>query len=153
MTTNQYVFINSHACSVINGGYDIDLGFDSNRPPLLTIEVISANVETTTEYSLLNLRCDLAASNSYQNDQYPACLGTIVYAGQNSLTTTETYMMTSTEQPKLVISNIRKFTIQFILPTGAKVLIDDIISFTLMFKLTYPKPLDISTEYRSQIPL
>jgi len=154
MTTTNYVFINSNACQLRgNSEYEVLLGSDNNRPPYSTIELISLTIETNTEYSMLCLRTDLQATNSFQNDNTNPCLCLLSFAGKNQTNTHYNYEVAGFEQPKLVIQNVNKFYVQFIDESDLPLDHGDILTFTFMLKITHVKPNETSTEYRSQIPL
>ena len=154
MTTTNYVLINSNACNLRGGfEYEVLLGSDNNRSPYSTIELISLTIETNTEYSMLCLRTDLQTTNSYQNDNMNPCLCLLSFDGKNQTNTHYNYEVAGFEQPKLVIQNVNKFYIQFVDDADAPLDHAEINHFSIMLKITHAKPNEISTEYRSQIPL
>lgn len=155
MATIEYVFINKQApnCVVIDDSFTVELGLSNkDRPPNQIIELISMNVETLNEHPYIQVRSTLTASNSYTNDGYQSCIGVLAYDQQLQVGAHHTYILSSYEQPKYVISNTNKFLMGFI---GGVYTIPEaqILNFVCIFKITTPAQGEIQKDYRKQIPL
>ena len=148
---SRYVLIDYNSIIINNNGkYVADLGLNPNRPPYEIVSLIEGSIILDVEVNGIVLKSDLQPSNYYSSDNEGAALGLFHFATNHG--TDYRYELSSSAKARLQVSNTRYVELIPREIDGSLVVIDDIQSLSLLFKIDYPAVGEIQKDYVKSIP-
>ena len=158
--TDQYVYVNvTDAVAAANPNtLKVVLNYSNDRVPYALVEVISLSIETITMVdSYFTLKVEEIGQNYLGYDNQGTALAVAPFNSAIDETGPPDKYLYSMygAPPKVMFGNPRSLTFYIVDTQGAREVIggNNVKTYSMVLKVSYPKTGEIAPAYRSQIPL
>ena len=150
--TDRYVFVDKVTSTVYGNHIKINLNGTGGRVPYSLVEVVSTIMQDDADHSgiIVSVEDDAPNFNSSRNKgTVLALVGLDTLLGAND----HHYSLSGLGTRALLYGSLENVVLTITNTAGNPIQVGSINNFSLLFKISYPRPNEITDSFSQQIPL